>query len=250
MARALLPTQRQGNRHSRRSLIGGRPDWCMPVGSCIREAASDSGLQRDEVSGMIAHISIGVRDIDNSKQFSDAALMPLGYRCLRAARTFLGYGYERDSLTLWLAASSVRFRPTRSRVCISASPRRIPTRSTRFTPRRCAPAAVTTARLACARNMGPITLPHSSLMPTDIRSKLITVRPKPEIGRFEANHYLRTSRSLPFRRSFFRIASQNRQRCSLNFLFHGRRRASLSNRRGNTTFCRKSGQKIGRSRWR
>jgi hypothetical protein len=31
-----------------------------------------------------------------------AALEPLGYRCLRAARTLLGYGYGRDSIALWV----------------------------------------------------------------------------------------------------------------------------------------------------
>ena len=50
---------------------------------------------------MIAHVSIGVRDIDRSKRFYEAALEPLGYKCLRAARTLLGYGYGRDSIALW-----------------------------------------------------------------------------------------------------------------------------------------------------
>jgi catechol 2,3-dioxygenase-like lactoylglutathione lyase family enzyme len=54
---------------------------------------------------MIAHISIGVSDIDKSKQFYDAALAPLGYKCLRAARAFLGYGYGQDSLALWIASA-------------------------------------------------------------------------------------------------------------------------------------------------
>ena len=51
---------------------------------------------------MIAHISIGVRDINRSKRFYDAALEPLGYKCLRAAGTVLGYGYGRDSIALWV----------------------------------------------------------------------------------------------------------------------------------------------------
>jgi hypothetical protein len=32
---------------------------------------------------MIAHISIGVRDIDRSKRFCDAVLEPLGHTCLK-----------------------------------------------------------------------------------------------------------------------------------------------------------------------
>ena len=51
---------------------------------------------------MLAHISIGVRDIDRSKRFYDAALEPLGYKCLRAARALLGYGYGRDSIAPWV----------------------------------------------------------------------------------------------------------------------------------------------------
>ena len=51
---------------------------------------------------MIAHISIGVRDIDRSKRFYDAVLEPLEYTCLRAARTLQGYGYARDSIALWV----------------------------------------------------------------------------------------------------------------------------------------------------
>ena len=51
---------------------------------------------------MITHISIGVRDIHRSKRFYDAALEPLGYKCLRAARSLVGYGYGRDSIALWV----------------------------------------------------------------------------------------------------------------------------------------------------
>ena len=51
---------------------------------------------------MIAHVSIGVRDIDRSKRFYEAALEPLGYKCLRTARTLQGYGYGRDSIALWV----------------------------------------------------------------------------------------------------------------------------------------------------
>ena len=51
---------------------------------------------------MIAHISIGVRNIETSKSFYDAALEPLGYKCLRAARSLVGYGYGRDSISFWV----------------------------------------------------------------------------------------------------------------------------------------------------
>ena len=51
---------------------------------------------------MIAHISIGVRDLVTSKRFYDAVLEPLGYKCLRTAKTLLGYGYGRDSVSFWI----------------------------------------------------------------------------------------------------------------------------------------------------
>jgi len=51
---------------------------------------------------MITHISIGVSDIERSKAFYDAVLEPLGYKCLRAARSLVGYGYGRDSIAFWV----------------------------------------------------------------------------------------------------------------------------------------------------
>ena len=54
---------------------------------------------------VIAHISIGVRDIDRSKGFYDTVLEPLGYKCLRAARTLLGYGYGRESIAFWVVSA-------------------------------------------------------------------------------------------------------------------------------------------------
>ena len=54
---------------------------------------------------MIAHISIGVRDINRSRAFYDAALPPLGYKCMRAARSMVGYGHGADSISLWVFAA-------------------------------------------------------------------------------------------------------------------------------------------------
>lgn len=51
---------------------------------------------------MIDHISIGVRDVAKSKQFYDAALKPLGYRCLSKGEGSLGYGAE--AVALWISA--------------------------------------------------------------------------------------------------------------------------------------------------
>ena len=41
---------------------------------------------------MLNHVSIGVRDIAKAKAFYDAALKPLGLKCLSADETSLGYG--------------------------------------------------------------------------------------------------------------------------------------------------------------
>ena len=50
---------------------------------------------------MFNHVSLGVRDLARSKRFYDAALAPLGYRCLSDSPTSLGYG--RDGVALWIS---------------------------------------------------------------------------------------------------------------------------------------------------
>jgi catechol 2,3-dioxygenase-like lactoylglutathione lyase family enzyme len=52
---------------------------------------------------MIHHVSIGVRDLATSKIFYDGALKPLGYTCLSAFDTYLGYGDS--AVAFWLSAS-------------------------------------------------------------------------------------------------------------------------------------------------
>lgn len=54
---------------------------------------------------MIAHISIGVKNIDRVKHFYDAALRPLGYKCPRGARTSVGYGFGVDSVFFWILSA-------------------------------------------------------------------------------------------------------------------------------------------------
>jgi catechol 2,3-dioxygenase-like lactoylglutathione lyase family enzyme len=51
---------------------------------------------------MIAHISIGVSDLGRSKQFYDASLAPLGYRCMRAMRSAAGYAYGADTIAFYV----------------------------------------------------------------------------------------------------------------------------------------------------
>jgi catechol 2,3-dioxygenase-like lactoylglutathione lyase family enzyme len=49
---------------------------------------------------MIAHLSIGVRDMAVARKFYDAALTPLGCRCLFPGDSGAGYGAE--SADFWL----------------------------------------------------------------------------------------------------------------------------------------------------
>ena len=53
---------------------------------------------------MLNHVSIGVRDIGRTRRFYDAALAPLGCRCISSGEDHLGYG-ER-SVFLWMSRSS------------------------------------------------------------------------------------------------------------------------------------------------
>jgi catechol 2,3-dioxygenase-like lactoylglutathione lyase family enzyme len=52
---------------------------------------------------MIDHISIGVRDVGKTKRFYDAALKPLGYKCLSESEGSLGYGG--DAVVLWISST-------------------------------------------------------------------------------------------------------------------------------------------------
>jgi catechol 2,3-dioxygenase-like lactoylglutathione lyase family enzyme len=52
---------------------------------------------------MLNHVSIGVRDVAKSKRFYDAALKPLGYKCLSESPGSLGYGG--DAVALWIGAA-------------------------------------------------------------------------------------------------------------------------------------------------
>ena len=52
---------------------------------------------------MLNHVSIGVGDIAKAKRFYDAALKPLGYKCLSESPGSLGYGS--DAVALWIGTS-------------------------------------------------------------------------------------------------------------------------------------------------
>jgi catechol 2,3-dioxygenase-like lactoylglutathione lyase family enzyme len=52
---------------------------------------------------MIDHVSIGVRDLAKTKRFYDAALEPLGYKCLSHDAVSLGYGSA--AVVLWIGST-------------------------------------------------------------------------------------------------------------------------------------------------
>jgi catechol 2,3-dioxygenase-like lactoylglutathione lyase family enzyme len=52
---------------------------------------------------MFDHISIGVRDLERTRNFYDAALKPLGYSCLSESAGSLGYG--RNGVALWISVA-------------------------------------------------------------------------------------------------------------------------------------------------
>jgi catechol 2,3-dioxygenase-like lactoylglutathione lyase family enzyme len=56
---------------------------------------------------MIDHISIGVKQVARSKEFYDAALEPLGYSCLSAGETSLGYGKQIVQLRVNIAPKPI-----------------------------------------------------------------------------------------------------------------------------------------------
>ena len=69
---------------------------------------------------MIHHVSIGVSDIAKARQFYDAALAPLGAKCLSEDASALGYGGS-DGPRLWLlAAGSVASNIAGLHICLEA----------------------------------------------------------------------------------------------------------------------------------
>jgi catechol 2,3-dioxygenase-like lactoylglutathione lyase family enzyme len=131
---------------------------------------------------MIAHISIGVREIERSKRFYDAVLEPLGYKCLRPAQSMMGYGYGRDSIALWVVQAE---RPVPAdeksglHICFTAPDSAA---VERFTRRRWPQAGMIMVRPVCARYTALITTPPLSSIRTDTGSRRITVQPRPEVS--------------------------------------------------------------------
>jgi catechol 2,3-dioxygenase-like lactoylglutathione lyase family enzyme len=80
------------------------------------------------MNGMIDHLSLGVRDVKQSRAFYDAALAPLGYRRGFDRPTISGYGSSdphplgEQALAFWIAEEP-RGAALNGHVCFSAGKR-------------------------------------------------------------------------------------------------------------------------------
>jgi catechol 2,3-dioxygenase-like lactoylglutathione lyase family enzyme len=125
---------------------------------------------------MIDHVSIGVRDIARTKRFYDAALKPLGYKCLTEGEGSLGYG--KDAVTLWMSSTD---RPVPADLksglhfCfVAPTPRSVEA----FHAAALSNGGRDNGRLACARITVPITMRPLSSIPTAIGSRRIAAVPQ------------------------------------------------------------------------
>jgi hypothetical protein len=111
---------------------------------------------------MINHVSIGTADTAKSRTFYNAALKPLGYKCLSNDESSAGYGKEQANF--WVLKAR---RPVARRRAKVSMP---------FTRRHWRPVARTTASPACAPITGPTIMPPSSSIRTAIGSRLTAAR--------------------------------------------------------------------------
>jgi catechol 2,3-dioxygenase-like lactoylglutathione lyase family enzyme len=72
---------------------------------------------------MIHHVSIGVSDIAKARKFYDAALAPLGAKCLSEDASALGYGGSEGPRLWLLAAGTVESNIPGLHICLEAGKR-------------------------------------------------------------------------------------------------------------------------------
>jgi hypothetical protein len=122
---------------------------------------------------MLDHVTIGVADLDRSKQFYDSALQPLGISRLYAeADRFAGYGI-RPKAFFWIG---VRV-PGKTGAHIAFTANTAPL-STGFTRRRSRPGPRTTGRRDYARTIMRIITGPSCSIPTVTISRRSAMRRK------------------------------------------------------------------------
>ena len=126
---------------------------------------------------MLDHVSIGVRDIAKAKGFYDAALKPLGFACLSADDSSLGYGKEGVGFWVNSAERPVADDPKSGlHFCFAARAGRA---SRRFMRLRSPMAGATTASPDCARITGRTITRLTSSIPRATGSKPISEGNKP-----------------------------------------------------------------------
>ena len=74
---------------------------------------------------MLSHISIGVKDLAKARGFYDAALKPLGYKCLVEGGEYAGYGANTPEL--WLLAAKQPVAPNQASGPVSYTHLTLPT---------------------------------------------------------------------------------------------------------------------------
>jgi catechol 2,3-dioxygenase-like lactoylglutathione lyase family enzyme len=102
----------------------GGATWHQQAEFFARRMQLDESLTAKK-NPTIDHVSIGVHDIARTKRFYDAALEPLGYKCLSQAAGSLGYG--QDTVAFWISAVARPVPPDDEsglHLCFSAPTRR------------------------------------------------------------------------------------------------------------------------------
>src|SRR5580704_17893379 len=81
-------------------------DFCSPASEVMLLSSPHKQPHRTaQEKTVVAHVSIGVCDIDRNKPFYDAALESLGYKCLRQARTLARWAGTGESIALWVVSA-------------------------------------------------------------------------------------------------------------------------------------------------
>src|SRR5216684_3063268 len=101
-----------------------------------------------EVTTMLSHVSIGVKDLAKTRSFYDAALKPLGYKCVAEGSGYVYYGVKSPEFGILAVKHPVPADGESGLLSASRGPSAL--MSTRSTPLRSSRAARTTASRACA----------------------------------------------------------------------------------------------------
>lgn len=108
---------------------------------------------------MLSHVSVGVKDLTKSRHFYNAALEPLGYKCLFESAEYIGYGTAAPEF--WVLAVKhpvLADNESGLHFCFDAARR---ADSTCSTGQRSQQVGATTANRGCARTTVMTIMRHS-----------------------------------------------------------------------------------------